>query len=85
MTMGQKKTHILESLKNSQERPPLKAWVIQNIEEDTSFNKTDGAALKNFLKKLEDKFQISNWNRTRELWDEILDFKREDNEESKKY
>ena len=31
MTMGQKMTQILESLKKNQERPSLKAWVIQNM------------------------------------------------------
>ena len=64
MSMGQKVTLVTENLKKNKERPNLKLWIIQNIDEDPTFDKTSSEALNKLLEKMEDKFQVSNWKKS---------------------
>ena len=41
MSPAQKLNQILESLKKNSERAELKIWIIQTIEEDTEFDRTE--------------------------------------------
>ena len=70
----QKLTLILENLKKNAERAELKDWIIQEIDEDYNFNKKDENSILRLLKKMEGKFKISKWKKTKEIWDKVLKF-----------
>ena len=78
----QKLTLILENLKKNAERAELKDWIIQEIDEDYNFDKKDENSILRLLKKMEGKFEISKWKKTKEIWDNVLKFERREEESS---
>ena len=85
MSPAQKLNQILESLKKNSERAELKIWIIQTIEEDTEFDRTEAECVTKLLNKMEDKFKVSTWKKAGETWKEVINFKQEDGESPKKY
>ena len=65
---------ILESLKKNTEGQELKDWVIQHIDEDTTFNMTYEDAISKLIEKMEGKFEVSKWKKTGEIWQELIKF-----------
>ena len=52
MSPSQKLNQILESLKKNSERADLKIWIIQTIEEDTEFDRTEAECVTKLLNKM---------------------------------
>ena len=71
---------ILENLKKNVERAELKDWIIQEIDEDYNCDKKDGNSISRLLKKMEGKFEVSKWKKTKEIWNEVLKIEREEEE-----
>lgn len=46
--------------------------------------KKDGI-FNNFVVRLKEKFDVSGWERTREVWDNLMNFQAKEDEETKKY
>ena len=63
-----KMTLILDSLTENKGRDDLKCWVIYSIEEEPSFDLNKPDIFIKFLDKLKEKFDVSNWDKTREVW-----------------
>ena len=85
ITEMQKVLNLIESLKANDERK-LKDWIITNIEEDIrGFDHSDPNAMTILLKRMEDKFEISPFKRTKELWKDILEFESEKGETPRRY
>ena len=79
-------TWILDSLKDKDtEREELVEWVIYTIEDDPEFDLQRTGIFKEFIKKLQEKFDISNWEKSQNLWREILQFKAKEDEKTKEY
>ena len=85
MTQNQKINMIVDSLKKNSERPELKNWVIQYVEEDATFDRSSNDAVTKLVEKMEQKFKVSNWKRAGNMWKEILEFKQDDDDTPKKY
>ena len=47
------------ALKKNMERQELKDWVIQQIDEDTTFDMTHEDAISKLIEKMEGKFEVS--------------------------
>ena len=71
MNKNQKLILILESLKKNMERQELKDWVIQEIDEDDTFNIAYKDAITWLIYKMEGKFETSKW---KEIWMELNNF-----------
>ena len=78
-----KMTWILDSLKDNPEREELKQWIIFTIEDDFDLNKAN--VFNEFIEKLKEKFDVSNWEKSGNLWKEFLQFKAKDDEKTKEY
>ena len=74
MNENQKLILILESLKKNTERQELKDWIIQEINEDTTFDMTHEDAISKLIEKMEGKFEVSKWKKTGEIWEELIMF-----------
>ena len=85
MTPAQKINIIVDSLKKNSERLDLKNWVIQSIEEDENFDRSETEAVTKLLNKMEGKFKVSNWKKAGDIWKELLNFKKEEGDTPKKY
>ena len=58
-SMNKNQKMILESLKKNMERHELKDWIIQEIDEDTTFDITHDDAFTRLICKMEGKFEGS--------------------------
>ena len=74
MNENQKLILILESLKRNKEREELKDWIIQEIDEDNSFDMNHEDGISKLIEKMEGKFEVSKWKKTGEIWEELLKF-----------
>ena len=74
MNETQKLTMILESLKKNKEREEIKDWIIQEIDEDITFDKNHADAISNLIEKMKGKFEVSRWKKTGEIWEELIKF-----------
>ena len=78
-------TLILDSLTENKDRDDLKYWVIYLIEEEPSFDLNKPDIFIKFLDKLKEKFDVSNWDKTKEVWKDFLNFKANEDEDTKRY
>merc|ERR1711994_154525 len=85
MNENQKLILILESLKKNNEREELKDWIIQEIDEDATFDMTHDDAISNLIEKMEGKFEVSKWKKTGEIWEELIKFEIKEGETPKQY
>ena len=85
MNENQKLILILESLKKNTKRQELKDWVIQQIDRDTTFDMTQEDAISKLIEKIEGKFEVSNWKKTGEIWEELIKFQIQEDEMPKQY
>ena len=85
MNETQKLTMILESLKKNKEREEIKDWIIQEIDEDITFDKNHADAISNLIEKMKGKFEVSRWKKTGEIWEELIKFQIKEDETPKQY
>ena len=85
MNENQKLILILESLKKNNEREELKDWIIQEIDEDITFDMTHDDAISKLIEKMEGKFEVSKWKKTGEIWEELIKFQIKEDETPKQY
>ena len=85
MNKNQKLILILESLKKNTERQELKDWIIQEIDEDDTFNIAHEDAITRLICKMEGKFETSKWRKTGEIWKELNNFQIKEGEMPKQY
>ena len=85
MNENQKLILILESLKKNKEREELKDWIIQEIDEDVTFDKNHADAISNLIEKMKGKFEASKWKKTGENWEELIKFQIKEDETPKQY
>ena len=85
MNENQKLILILESLKKNKEREELKDWVIQEIDEDNTFDMNHEDAISKLIEKMEGKFEVSKWKKTGEIWEELIKFQIKEDETPKQY
>ena len=85
MNENQKLILLLESLKKNTERQELKDWIIQEIDEDTTFNITHEEAITRLICKMEGKFKVSKWKKTGKIWEELTKFQIKEDETPKQY
>ena len=85
MNENQKLILILESLKKNTERQELKDWIIQDINEDTTFDMTHEDAISKLIEKMEGKFEVSKWKKTGKIWEELIKFQIKEDETPKQY
>ena len=74
MNENQKLILILESLKKNKERQEIKDWIIQEIDENTTFDITHEDAISKLIEKMEGKFEVSKWKKTAKIWEELIKF-----------
>ena len=77
-------TLILESLKANEERKDVGRWIVSTVDEG-NFNIENQGALEQFLDKFKKKFEIPSWRKCVEIWEQLLAFKRQEDEGPKKY
>ena len=85
MKKNQKLTLIIESLKKNTERQDLKDWVIQQIDEDATFDMNQEDAISRLIEKMEGKFEISKLKKMGDIWEELIKFQKKDDETPKRY
>ena len=71
---------VLESLKKNTKIRDINDWVIQQINEDTTFNMNQEDAISKLIEKMEGKFEISKWKKTGEIWEELIKFQKKEDE-----
>ena len=83
--IGLRMTSILDSLKENKEREELKRWIIHNIDDNDQFELTKQGIFEEFVQKLKDKFQVSNWEQSERIWQQLLEFKAKEEEKTREY
>ena len=85
MNENQKFILILKSLKKNKERQEIKYWIIQEIDEDTTFDMTHEDAVSKLIEKMEGMFEVSKWKKTGKIWEELIKFQIEEDKTPKQY
>ena len=83
--IGLRMTSILDSLKDNKEREELKSWIIHNIDDNDDFDLTKQGIFEEFVRKLKEKFQVSNWEQSERIWQQLLEFKAKEEEKTREY
>ena len=78
-------TMILDSMKENTEREDLQNWVIFNIYEDKDFKLEEAGVMVKFEERLKEKFDISPWEKSENVWKDLLNFKAKEDEKTKEY
>ena len=76
---------ILESLKDNNERPDLKKWIVNNFEHDDGFDMTKRGVIDEFITKFLKKHEISTWNKCESCWEEFIGFKAKEGEKTRDF
>ena len=75
-------TMILDSMKENTEREDLQNWVIFNIYEDKDFKLEEAGVMVKFEERLKEKFDISPWEKSENVWKYLLNFKAKEDEKT---
>ena len=67
---------LLQSLKKNKEREEIKGCIIQEFDEDITFDKNRDDAISKLIEKMEGKFKVSKWKKTGKIWEELIQFQK---------